>query len=990
MKMGKGKLAKKFLAACLGLVFVVSSFSLGAMGDSGQTLKEKFSDNLAEAGTVASTDRYYFYVKQEYDANGYKSVEDANIVIDVMAPTQQVAAGEVFSLSGVSQDTARVDTGLDFMGEGTLLWPDDVESYSWSVNVPEEGLYEIQIEYLPLDGKGTTIQRSVAIDGVVPYTEAYNIPFVRQWEDYGEIRYDNMGDEIRQKKREVRQWSTISVCDNDGYYSEPMLFYFTAGSHTITMGYVDEPMAIRSMALVSPKKYKSYAEVAQEYSEKGYKAAEAEVIKFQAEETLRKSDQILHRTYDSDPLCEPDPKNAELLNTIGGSNWRYGNQEITWQFEVPQDGLYQIGMRVGQWWNDGLPSYRMIKIDGEVPFEELLNYGFDYVQDWQFVTLGESESDGAYLFYLTEGEHTINMRAVMGPLTSIAQEVMTCTLKISEIYRKIIMITGTNPDVNYEYDLDKTIPNILEDFTYLADKLEELSGILTGISVKKPSMANNFDTIIVQLRDMVKRPDTIARKIDEIYNAQTSLGNYITTLKTQYLQLDYFTVSPPETPEPRHTAGFFKKAEYTWINFLRSFTKDYDTVGNVYDPDANKTIDLWVSRGTDWAEIIKQLADDEFTPESGIQVNMNIMPSGQLSAGAVNALMLAINSGRAPDVASGVDATSPVEYAIRGAAADLSMFEGYDEVVARFYPTIMTPYTYRGGVYALPEQMDFQVLIYRKDILAEHGIRIPDTWQDLYEKVLPVLNQNGLEFMPSGFPLFLYQNGGAYYNADGTMSGLDTPEAYTAFKEWTEQYTSYGMPIEANFFNRFRNGEMPMGIIGYADYIKVTTAAPELFGRWDISVVPGHVMESGEVDRSVGTLAGASIMILEDSDMKEESWEFVKWWTSASVQEEFGREVEAMLGVEARWNSANVEAFENSSWDADHKDVILRQLMWAKEQPVVLGGYYTSRHITNAWTRVVTGNTIPRDSLEQAVKDINKELRNKQEEYGAVSDEGDE
>jgi hypothetical protein len=59
-----------------------------------------------------------------------------------------------------------------------------------------------------------------------------------------------------------------------------------------------------------------------------------------------------------------------------------------------------------------------------------------------------------------------------------------------------------------------------------------------------------------------------------------------------------------------------------------------------------------------------------------------------------------------------------------------------------------------------------------------------------------------------------------------------------------------------------------------------------------------------------------------------------------------------------------------------------RQWRWFKEQPVVLGGYFTGRHITNAWNRVVLQGINPREALELAVKDIDRELSKKQEEFG--------
>ena len=93
------------------------------------------------------------------------------------------------------------------------------------------------------------------------------------------------------------------------------------------------------------------------------------------------------------------------------------------------------------------------------------------------------------------------------------------------------------------------------------------------------------------------------------------------------------------------------------------------------------------------------------------------------------------------------------------------------------------------------------------------------------------------------------------------------------------------------------------------------------------------------------------------------------------------------MGAEARWNSANKEAFLSLSWNEDELAVFQEMWKWARETPTVLGGYFTSRHMTNAWTTVVISGGDVREALEQAVKDINRELRTKQEEYGIIRDE---
>ena len=71
--------------------------------------------------------------------------------------------------------------------------------------------------------------------------------------------------------------------------------------------------------------------------------------------------------------------------------------------------------------------------------------------------------------------------------------------------------------------------------------------------------------------------------------------------------------------------------------------RDYDAVDSGAK-DGEAAISVWVGRSKEWAEVLKRLVDDDFTPQSGIAVEMNIVPASQLGSGTVNALMLSIIS----------------------------------------------------------------------------------------------------------------------------------------------------------------------------------------------------------------------------------------------------------------------------------------------------------------------------------------------------------
>lgn len=939
-------------------------------------------------------EQYYAEVVPEYPFAAVRSQPD----MEVRVGSEAISATS--ELSGAS-----LDIRADYQGRNdVLVWDHQVDWIEWTLSVPRNGYYEIVVEYLPVGDTSNASVRSLLVDGSVPFLEAYRIEFSRSFRDAAEPKVNNIGDEVRPRQMDVSEWRAFRLCDSQGMYAYPFVFALEEGEHTVRLAYVERDIAISNISLATPRYVPTYQEVAERYRSEGYQAAK-DSVEFQAESTVtRKSDPILRRESDGDPETEPVSAGNRKLNIIGGWRWKEGAQSITWEFTAPEDGLYKIGARLLHVWNDGLPTFRTISIDGAIPFREMADYLFDYDRDWRVEVLANRDGE-PYEFYLEEGTHTITMTVTLGPTGHVIRSVNDDALLMSRVLRRIIMITGSNPDPNYEYELDENIPDLLENLRYLSDQMAWKVDVLTGISSKRPAIANQFLRIKSQLDRMIGDPDGIHKRLNDLTNAQTSLGSWYLNLQRLPLAIDYFRVGPPDQKWGDDRSNLFQRVVTTWKNFLTSFSKDYDSVGSVYETEepeeSGKVLNVWVARGREWAEIIKEMADESFTPVTGIPLNMNVVPGGQLNAGAVNVLMLSITSGNAPDVACGVTPYSPVEFAIRDAVVDLTQFPDYDEVVSRFLPEVIEPFRYRGGVYGLPETMDFHVLMYRLDVLQELNIRLPDTWEDVYTHVLPILYQNGMQFYygvptmgggaqadpltaPTLFQPFLHQLGGEFYRDGGSLSALDSAEAYMAFREYTELYTSYGLPEVASFYNRMRTGEIPIGIGSYGIYMQLSVAAPELAGRWGIALMPGHQRDDGTIDRTTGRIAQQADVILKQSDRQEEAWEFLKWWTSVDVQEQFGKELEALIGSEARWNTANVEAFTRLPWKRDHIEVIQESWNWTREIPVVLGGYFTSRHIVNAWTRVVLGGDSVRDSLELAVKEINRELRMKQEEYGVL------
>ena len=65
--------------------------------------------------------------------------------------------------------------------------------------------------------------------------------------------------------------------------------------------------------------------------------------------------------------------------------------------------------------------------------------------------------------------------------------------------------------------------------------------------------------------------------------------------------------------------------------------------------------------------------------------------------------------------------------------------------------------------------------------------------------------------------------------------------------------------MEYNFINRFRMGEMPLGIANYGEYNTLSVFAPELRGEWGMAPVPGGLAcPTGRINRTVAVAHNSS------------------------------------------------------------------------------------------------------------------------------------
>lgn len=886
-----------------------------------------------------------------------------------------------------ARPTERIDasavTGVqDLSGEQAAV-AEEEESIEFVLTCEAAGLYQLGLRYYPVEARGLNIEFSVEVDGTLPFSEAQYNTLYRIWVDDvapGQ-KQDAAGNDIIPGQHEEACWTDAFVEDHTGTYAEPFLFYLTEGEHTVRLTARRETLAVSQVWFENPTAVKTYAQVEAEYAAQGYAPAQTEIITIEAEQASRKSDAVLYaRTDRSSPLTTPYSAMYTRLNTIGGGSWATQGQWIEWTFSVPEDGLYRLAFRGRQDLLSGTFTTRSIKIDGELPFAEMADVRVNYDQDWQNIYL-------PYDVYLTAGEHTLRMEATIGGLSELVTLADEAVYALNAAYRRIVMMTGTTPDTYRDYALEENIPEVYETFAEQAVVLRRCDALLLEMTGKRGSMNGILQTLALQLEQFCEKPETVQKRLSTFKDNVGSLGSWLVQIKQLPLELDKIYILPADADASdlsQAEAGVLQQLGHEAVLFQSSFVVDYSVIGALETDEDTPTIEVWVSGGRDQANMIKQLIDNDFTPSTGIAVNLKLV-QGQL--------MNATAAGAGPDVVLQLGNSEPVNYAVRGAAYDLTQFEDYAEVAARFRESAMTPYELEGGVYALPETQTFSVMFYRTDVLDELGLSVPTTWEEMFHVVGRLQRKNmtvgiqppnsaaGNYTALSSMAMLLYQRGGEMYLDGNTRSGLSSQEAKDAFSMWVSLYVDYELPVKYDALTRFRSGEMPVVIEDFTFYNMLQVAAPEIRGMWSFCEVPGTVREDGSVDHSVsGT--GICCMLMEAAEDKDASWTFMKWWTSAATQTQYGKDIENQLGVSARYPSANVEAFASMPWSASELSILNAQWENVKGIPEVPGGYFTARHLNNAFRRVLNYHEDPGETLLDYVKNIDKEITNKRKEFG--------
>jgi len=862
---------------------------------------------------------------------------------------------------------------------------------TYTVDVEEAGFYNIDVDYIVKGQILNNITISVMINGEYQFDDAKTVDVVLLWEDaVSEYALDKYGDETLPPQNKIEEWRSLDLFNNTYTTYEPLLFYFEEGLNQITFENVSSGELYFGDLTVNPP---SYIPTYQEYIDSNsYQVIDMDPLFINATEYVEKNSSYVRLTSYGNPSVTPFDSINKKLNIIDGNAWYKAGQEVTYNVVVEEDGLYDLTFHYANFKSD-FDVFRSIKINGEIPYRELSGYAFENTGSrYANQTL---EKDGESLkVYLEAGSdgNDITIRAEHSELSMYLRDLQLIIDHINQFALDIIKVTGKDIDTNRTWKLTKYIPETESYLNAYNDIVKYMVVQLSEYSDKQDLSAtlSYLKRANVEFEQMLEDPDDLPLYLNNLYAGAASttllLGNSLTALQNQQFYLDGFYVgSDGEFTDPN--AGFFVRTWSSIVGFFNTFNNDKFNIEN-----NENAVDVWVNRPITYVDIMQKMADSTFSQETGIEVNISVMPDA-------NKLILANSAGNTPDVALGLLSYMPFDMAIRGALVDLSEFPDYWEFADNFAPGALVPYILDDGVYAIPETLEFNALVYRKDVFNSLDLEVPDTWDEVVG-ILPTLQRYNMNFyypVSGGTSLkwfyqtapLIYQYGGSMYSPDGLTTTIDSEKSVEGLTLLGELYTTYSLPEQVPvFYNSFRYNKLPVGIIDFNTYMQLKNAAPELVGQWELAPYPGVLNEeTGEVERwYVGNGTGG--IMFENSNLQDESWEFMKWWMSTETQTEFAYTLQSMYGPEFLWLSGNINAVESSPLDNTDKAIILEQIKWLRDVPRTPGQYMLERGLSDIWNNVTFDGVPVRVAIDTQVIIIDREIKRKMIEFGYLDNEG--
>ena len=326
-------------------------------------------------------------------------------------------------------------------------------------------------------------------------------------------------------------------------------------------------------------------------------------------------------------------------------------------------------------------------------------------------------------------------------------------------------------------------------------------------------------------------------------------------------------------------------------------------------------------------------------------------------------ILVSASSNTLPDVAR-LDIAWVPEFQKMNILVPLDQQMGdFNDVAGQLLPSAMSTAVVKGSYYALALNTNTKILFYNADALAEAGIEVPKTMDEMFAAIhaLSGTNANGQQVWGLNEPAlagwnvlpYIWSNGGNITDdACTTATGyVNSPETAAAVQKLVDLYAN-------GEFTGFNSGDIPMTDgFGTGRYMML------LEGPWKTAELAGAYPDFNYGTSEVPAGSAGSISVLGGEDIamfntanKEGAWKFMKFMTSEYAQEEMAKCGQIPV---------NMTALDSQTVKDASFAPFLEATTTAKARPTVASWSEIDNALTVAMTDMIVNGADVQQTLDQ-------------------------
>jgi len=304
-----------------------------------------------------------------------------------------------------------------------------------------------------------------------------------------------------------------------------------------------------------------------------------------------------------------------------------------------------------------------------------------------------------------------------------------------------------------------------------------------------------------------------------------------------------------------------------------------------------------------------------------------------------------------------------------------------DAMKDRWLPECWNLGTYEGKVYGILTYMDMApMFFYNSKMLAEAGVLVPGTWDELIEAVKKLNTQKHYGIiMPATLGLndlevfigIAYANGGRFLNPEGDEVVFNGPGFVDALQLYVDLFRKYKVAppglLEIDYMKTCELFLRERTAIGLGmSWIPITVqniGTPPGF-QYKLAPFPMNAKISGRYPAASAIMDGTTTyMMISTSKVKKEAWEFTKWVTRPES-------MQMWAGVRIQGRVATTrDGFETPAFAETYPDLVKQYrkgiaLKGAISMPSFPGFTEMVKIFGHGFQAALLGEATPQDALD--------------------------